>query len=621
MKTIKSFGTPPAFNARQQADIVNVFEAETGRDIAVDGAKLDTLKTRSVASIADLSSVDTAVYDSVIVKDKDRGGVFTYDASRALENDGGVVFDGWVRQYSGAVYLKWFGTLSDRTIIQNAINTAYNSTLIFETKTYMPQEGFTIVNPITIDLNNCVINQNTTYFSSIFTILADNVIIKNGELNVADADSSYAGQGGTAGACVGAGNQNTGVGYKGMTLEDLTLSWNREDGNGGAISIIGSTNNALLRNITIKENIGAVGNVIGVEWGGLPNQGATGHPHNITIDNLIVGDLPNQINDRYLVWLSASFNIKLNNINCNQCAGGVIVIAGDNGNEFAPESYRQSVGSNISISNLSVNKIRHTGVRIVGDATPVSVPYSNNVKVSNSVITGDSSATSPVGILVEYSSGATIDNCKIKACYFGINVNVGAKKNIISNCYVTESRYSGITIGSASGGCEDNIITNCKLTMNSKLSTAITHSGVYTYESKNTTINNCVFGEIGAIETTKYQIGVGANQKKVNINNNYINSISSGGIGIYTGTSSDTDILPNGSGNYGEVGFTLFGGLPIREIHGNGNISYIDTAPPTAGNYLQGDRVIRSDQSVGGVKSWVCTVSGSAGTWVSEGTL
>lgn len=47
--------------------------------------------------------------DTVIVKDINRGGTFIYDATQSAVNNGGTIFDGWVRQYSGAVNVKWFG--------------------------------------------------------------------------------------------------------------------------------------------------------------------------------------------------------------------------------------------------------------------------------------------------------------------------------------------------------------------------------------------------------------------------------------------------------------------------------------------------------------------------------
>ena len=42
---------------------------------------------------------------------------------------------------------------------------------------------------------------------------------------------------------------------------------------------------------------------------------------------------------------------------------------------------------------------------------------------------------------------------------------------------------------------------------------------------------------------------------------------------------------------------------------------------PTTGTWYQGDRVINSSPAVGNPKAWTCTVSGTPGTWVSEGNL
>jgi len=44
-------------------------------------------------------------------------------------------------------------------------------------------------------------------------------------------------------------------------------------------------------------------------------------------------------------------------------------------------------------------------------------------------------------------------------------------------------------------------------------------------------------------------------------------------------------------------------------------------AAPTAGTWLAGDRQVRAPQVVGQPKGWVCTVSGTPGTWASEGNL
>lgn len=63
----------------------------------------------TVESIADLLSIQNPRDGQVVsVSDDLRGGKFEYKESRASENNGGTVFNGWVRKYFGSVYLEWF---------------------------------------------------------------------------------------------------------------------------------------------------------------------------------------------------------------------------------------------------------------------------------------------------------------------------------------------------------------------------------------------------------------------------------------------------------------------------------------------------------------------------------
>ena len=81
--------------------------------------------------------------DTVIVKDINRGGTFIYDATQSAVNNGGTVFDGWVRQFSGAINVKWFGAkgngISDDTdAIQLAINsTTSDATVYLDSNSYL----------------------------------------------------------------------------------------------------------------------------------------------------------------------------------------------------------------------------------------------------------------------------------------------------------------------------------------------------------------------------------------------------------------------------------------------------------------------------------------------------
>lgn len=51
------------------------------------------------------------------------------------------------------------------------------------------------------------------------------------------------------------------------------------------------------------------------------------------------------------------------------------------------------------------------------------------------------------------------------------------------------------------------------------------------------------------------------------------------------------------------------------------NVQFYATAAPVNGTWAAGDRAINSAPAIGQPKSWVCTVAGTPGTWVSEGNL
>jgi len=52
--------------------------------------------------------------DTVVVKDINRGGIFIYDENKSDVNDGGTIFNGWVRQYEkDEINVKWFDVKCD----------------------------------------------------------------------------------------------------------------------------------------------------------------------------------------------------------------------------------------------------------------------------------------------------------------------------------------------------------------------------------------------------------------------------------------------------------------------------------------------------------------------------
>lgn len=70
--------------------------------------------TKAVATVANMETITTpSDGDVCIVKDMDRGGTFIYNSTLVASDNQGTNFSGWIRQYSGAVNVKWFGAKGD----------------------------------------------------------------------------------------------------------------------------------------------------------------------------------------------------------------------------------------------------------------------------------------------------------------------------------------------------------------------------------------------------------------------------------------------------------------------------------------------------------------------------
>lgn len=87
-----------------------------------------------------------------------QGGLFTFDASKAHINDGGVIVDGWVRNFAGPIYVEWFGATEggdNTSAFQKAFNyirTVKGGEITSNLKTHIVSNSCTYHDYTTIDL-------------------------------------------------------------------------------------------------------------------------------------------------------------------------------------------------------------------------------------------------------------------------------------------------------------------------------------------------------------------------------------------------------------------------------------------------------------------------------------
>lgn len=115
---------------------------------------------RIVSTIEELELIDFNQITVSLVTDILRGGLFIYEPANVGINDGGIIFNGWTRQFSGAQDIYWYGVkgdgvADDTEAIQKFV--ANNSIINLKEGTYKISKPVTFVKDIQIIGNNSIL--------------------------------------------------------------------------------------------------------------------------------------------------------------------------------------------------------------------------------------------------------------------------------------------------------------------------------------------------------------------------------------------------------------------------------------------------------------------------------
>jgi hypothetical protein len=89
--------------------------------------------------------------------------------------------------------------------------------------------------------------------------------------------------------------------------------------------------------------------------------------------------------------------------------------------------------------------------------------------------------------------------------------------------------------------------------------------------------------------------------------------------GMYSGVS-NIDSRPFAISSVYEGGYIDFDAYPYGERMGT-NFIVLGSSPPISGSWMIGDKVVNSSPSPGSNEGWVCTTTGTPGTWKSYGSI
>ena len=147
----------------------------------------------SVADITALLAInDMEESDVCVVTDENQGGTFIYRSADVGTNNGGTIFNGWCRQYDGAVNVKWFGLDNTGTTDNSALlETITNGDF---TDIYFPDGVYNLSTEVLVNGsrrlfcdvqrgNNCVLQATAVGTGTLFRTRSANVTFENLNIN------------------------------------------------------------------------------------------------------------------------------------------------------------------------------------------------------------------------------------------------------------------------------------------------------------------------------------------------------------------------------------------------------------------------------------------------------
>ena len=415
------------------------------------------------------------------------------------------------------------------------------------------------------------------------------------------------------------------------------------------MNLIGDTN---IPNIVLGDNL----------QGDYTSYIATQNHSNISIKNLKI-DGGDQDTSRYFISVDTGNNVLLDNIEIYNGYGygtrlnhlNNLTVKNMNFHDIRDASvvtggvYGMN-NTNYIIENIRGNNLGDHLVYVTGD----NGGYTKNVTIRNIRATncGLDHLTNGAAITVYgYTDNVLIDNCFIKDCYTGINIaphhlssTINPSNVTITNSFIESSTTTGIIILGTDENKVKNVIINNN-TINGAGDDCITMRYVDTYYITNNIISNA----------TRYGI-----QNRLNsINGNIINNCLSDSLQLLVVEYLSGGIIANNYSYISSSYATNHSGLTVQSTSVNltiANNRFTDcntynylvrgstnkvlwqptndmastnvnrsimygNAIPTVGDYTQGDIIFNIGASSGNAIGWVCTSSGTPGTWKSIGTV
>lgn len=533
-----------------------------------------TTTAYTIETVDDFGSVPSG-YTTVIVKDSNRGGTFTWSSTGT--SNGGTVFAGssgyWNRQYSGAVNVKWFGAvgdgIADDTIaIQNAI--AHGS-IYLSNGNYLISSLLTL--PLIVVSDGAIITGADCQWREIKKVSFNGKITFDNLIIDSVWESNFSGQ----------------IFCSTITIKSTNVSWGTFWNKFDFIQTTGlfeiNVDGGQSVNQNTFQNVKCAG---GLKISGANTSGIR-EAHNNIFTNI-------DTTGANLTSLSGTTGCHIvNDSNLNQA-------------NTIHNWYAESSGSRLIVGNWNV-----LGSNIDSTSQAILIGRNNHFLFAGGTgRNGDFFAGTPINCAKGGSWDILANNGR------PIEVSFTGGMSVATTAQTTSPDGNPMALVCTATGTFQSITIPYVLSSNS----AVSFSAYVKLENLTT----------GTIELYKGGSNVSIGRTLTPLNNNwyllrasgdggYIGdgvSSGSGYIRIYLTTSS----LPSPAPIFTLGSFFLAneqtGFLP-RYIHGR-KTAY-GTAAPTTGTWSLGDIVYHTAPTAGGFTGWICTTAGTPGTWKTFGAI
>lgn len=490
-------------------------------------------------------------------------------------------------------------------------------------RTYRLQSGLDAQN-VTLDLNGSTLDFVTS--GNVYPLrLLSNSGVRNGRIS---STGGTWGAIGSLGSPISVGEYIGGAQHSNISISNVSIYSQQR----ACIYILGDTFGVDVRNITIEDSPTMIGAAIVAHWGrdlAEPTFAKLYHPHNITIENVEVGSIPNA---EHCLFLSSNYNVSVKNVRIKETGGAALgVFIGDFGFRqnaepaTAPESIHGMSG--ITADNIVCYK-SETGVQVANRDAGIdpfeAATWPSRVIIRNSVFYGLNLSSATSNYAVVPGSNTLFENCVFRNFYTAVFAYRQFSDTKFSMC-TFQNMFAGALVTGQDFGAdsyEDLIFEDCEISTCNRLAAAGFRVFSIKY-AKNFTLRRCLIDIADSVSALLAHASWPSSG--IVIDDCEVTNCSAGKAAFVLGTGAVTGFAKIVRDNRlgAGAGGDLYGGqlLSPHVTSAWGGKVMGGQAAPTIGTWSVGDMVVNRTPSAGAPSGWMCVTAGSPGTWKAMANL